>query len=240
MTKTNLMLVHDSSAPAFDPAALRDNDGEPRMAHRRLADALGYEQPHKLGHLIERNRAELLTWGEVPSTMDETSEAGGRPGKLHWLNEGQALVICALSRTPAAAMVRKALIECFLAYRRGILPAEVEAAQNFAQLASEVAELRQRIALIGAAPHIRAVYRGGAYIPGGVGLSVRDISMEHDFEPRVFDERIGVQLGLPDPGTVRALVRSHRGLMSGLGRVIAIGVLSESPVIVGECCRPIG
>jgi hypothetical protein len=93
---------------------------EPRVGSRRLADWLGFEQSHKIGDLIERNTSELRTYGEVPSTVDETpSASGGRPGKVYWLNEGQALVICALSRTPKAAAVRKALIDVYLAYRRG-------------------------------------------------------------------------------------------------------------------------
>lgn len=243
MPKTSLMLVHDTSAPAFDPAALRDNDGEPRIRDIDLAQRLGFAEDRAIRKIITRNLHELRSHGTLGET--ETGSAGiwdaasqnasegisataaenrgrGRPGKEYWLNEGQALVICALSRTPQASLVRKALIECFLAYRRGQLPVEHQAAQSFAQLAAEVAELRQRVALIGAAPHIRATYRGGCAIPGVVGLSVRDLSLEHDGEARVYDERVGVQLGLPDPETVRKLVRSHRGLMSGLGRVVTV------------------
>lgn len=28
--------------------------GEPRISHRRLADALGFTQAHKMGHLVDR------------------------------------------------------------------------------------------------------------------------------------------------------------------------------------------
>lgn len=217
------MLVHDASAPSFDPSTLRDNDGEPRIRDLDLGSSLGVKNPTAtLRKLIGRNLTELRSHGVLSTAEITSTDAGGRPGKEYWLNEGQALVVCALSRTPAAAMVRKALIECFLAYRRGQLPAEVEAAQNYAQLASEVAELRQRIALIGAAPSIKAVYRSGAFSPGVVGLTVRDISLEHDGEPRVYDEKIGIQLGLRDPAVVRHLVRSHRNLMAGLGRVLGV------------------
>jgi hypothetical protein len=44
---------------------------------------------------------------------------GGRPGKAYYLNEGQALVICALSRTPKAVEVRKLIIDVFMAWRQG-------------------------------------------------------------------------------------------------------------------------
>lgn len=201
MTRTSLALVHDSSASAFDPSALRDADGEPRVRDLDLAQRLGFDKLHNIRKLVQRNQAELQTHGEVAfaeggevsatvaendgegvfSTVEKTS-LGGRPGKTYWLNEAQALVLCALSRTPQAALVRKALIECFLAYRRGQLPVEHEAAQSFAQLAAEVAELRQRVALIGAAPHIRATYRGGTYIPGVVGLTVRDLTLHDAFK----------------------------------------------------------
>ncbi|WP_454016984.1 hypothetical protein [Azospirillum sp. Marseille-Q6669] len=70
-----------------------------------------------------------------------------RPGKAYYLNEGQALVICALSRTPQAALVRRQIIEVFLAYRRGVLPVAEEQQQTIAHLA--------------AAPHIRAIFKGG-------------------------------------------------------------------------------
>lgn len=50
---------------------------------------------------------------------NEKSGMRGRPGKAYYLNEPQALVICALSRTAKAAQVRKALIDVFMAVRRG-------------------------------------------------------------------------------------------------------------------------
>ncbi len=146
MTRTSLMLVHDRCAPAFDPAALRDSDGEPRIRDLDLAQRLGFDKPHNIRNLITRNAVELRTHGDISATAAENTDpqGRGRPGKEYWLNEGQALVICALSRTPQAAMVRKALIDVFLAYRRGQLPAAPETAQ----LAADVAELRRQIAAL--------------------------------------------------------------------------------------------
>lgn len=96
---------------------------EPRIQDVLLANKLGYERPNEMKRLIERNRPELETYGQVCVTVTQTpSSAGGRPGKTYYLNEGQALVLCALSRTPKAAAVRKSVIEVFMAWRRGQLP----------------------------------------------------------------------------------------------------------------------
>ena len=59
--------------------------------------------------------------GQFSAPYGKPNNARGRPGKAYYLNEGQALVICALSRTPKAAQVRKLLIDVFMAYRQGKL-----------------------------------------------------------------------------------------------------------------------
>ncbi len=92
---------------------------EPRVRDLLIAERLGLADPHKIRPFIEANRPELETYGEVSARRAETSALGGRPGTEYWLNEGQALVICALSRTPKAAAVRKALIDVYLEYRNG-------------------------------------------------------------------------------------------------------------------------
>ena len=94
---------------------------EPRVSHRRLAKVLAYGQPHKLGHLIERNLEELQRYGEVSSTMDGTTRLGGRPGKIWWLNEPQALLVIIRSDAPKAPDARQEVITVFMAYRRGLL-----------------------------------------------------------------------------------------------------------------------
>lgn len=92
---------------------------EPRIRDLTIAERLGFEHPHRIKELIERNKEELDAYGEVSTAMVKTSSRGGRPGKSYYLNEGQCLVLCALSRTPQAAAVRKAIIEVFMAHRRG-------------------------------------------------------------------------------------------------------------------------
>ncbi len=94
-------------------------DQEPRVRDLDLAARLEFSNVYEARRLIERNREELEAHGEVSVTVTETGPRGGRPGKCYYLNEGQALVICALSRTAVAAEVRKALIEVFMAYRAG-------------------------------------------------------------------------------------------------------------------------
>lgn len=93
-------------------------DGEERVSHKRIAAALGMAQHHKLRHLIERNIVEFQRYGEVPSTVDETSSKGGRPGQLVWLNEGQAILAAVRSDAPRAPDVRYEVITAFMEYRR--------------------------------------------------------------------------------------------------------------------------
>ncbi|MFC5392644.1 hypothetical protein [Bosea vestrisii] len=102
-------------------AVLIDIDGEPRLLDLDIARFLQMADIHKIRTLIAANRDELELHGEVSARRAETGLQGGRPGKAYYLNEGQALVLCALSRTPIAAQIRKALIDVFKAYREGKL-----------------------------------------------------------------------------------------------------------------------
>lgn len=94
-------------------------DSEPRVRDIDLATWLGFNRPADVRELIARNHDELGAYGSFPCRTENPGKQGGRPGKAYYLNEGQALVICALSRTLQAAQVRKALIDVFMAYRAG-------------------------------------------------------------------------------------------------------------------------
>ncbi|MER8924304.1 hypothetical protein [Mesorhizobium sp. M0859] len=94
-------------------------DAEPRIRDVDLAVWLGFNRPVDIRELVARNRDELDAYGSFPCRTENPGKQGGRPGKAYYLNEGQALVICALSRTLQAAQVRKALIDVFMAYRAG-------------------------------------------------------------------------------------------------------------------------
>ena len=115
--------------------------GEPRIEDLRLADWLGFDKPHNIRKLFGRNRDELLGYGDLLDSRSPMSgclyrapcglnflhggekPGRGRPGQTFFLNEGQSLVICAMSRTPAAALVRREIIGVYTsAFRRGVLP----------------------------------------------------------------------------------------------------------------------
>jgi len=93
--------------------------GEPRVLDLQVAEVLGFSRNRSIRQMIERNRAELETYGEIATRRGEPAAKGGAPSTIFFLNEGQALVVCALSRTPKAAVVRRALIDAFMAYRQG-------------------------------------------------------------------------------------------------------------------------
>lgn len=94
---------------------------EPRFSHRRIAEALGFVQRHKIAHLIERHLEALQRFGEVPSTVDGSGPKGGRPGKTYWLNKRQCLYICTKSETPKATEATILMVEVFDAYLQGKL-----------------------------------------------------------------------------------------------------------------------
>ncbi|SKA30866.1 hypothetical protein [Consotaella salsifontis] len=93
-------------------------DAEPRVSHHKLAAAIGMGRQQELLRLIQRNETELMRYGEVCVTATQTSERGGRPGKVYWLNEGQAVLIVIRSDAPRAPDVRFELITVFMDYRR--------------------------------------------------------------------------------------------------------------------------
>jgi lambda repressor-like predicted transcriptional regulator len=95
--------------------------GEPRVLDLVVAERLGFDRPRDIRKLIERSRDELTSYGEICATVAQNTDpkGRGRPGREYWLNEPQALLICALSRTPQAAEVRRQLITVFMAWRRG-------------------------------------------------------------------------------------------------------------------------
>lgn len=99
------------------PGQLTTIDGEPHVFDLHLAANLGMASIYEIRRTIAKNRNELEMYGELSG--QRTKSTGGRPGKAYYLNEGQALVICALSKTPRAAEVRKLIIDVFMAWRRG-------------------------------------------------------------------------------------------------------------------------
>jgi hypothetical protein len=107
--------------------------GEPRLLDLRVAEALAYSQPRDIRKLIQRKMDELQRYGEVCATMAQTEGDEGENratvARLHpkrgpmgaqfMLNEGQALLLCALSDTPKAPDARQMLIMGYMEWRRG-------------------------------------------------------------------------------------------------------------------------
>jgi hypothetical protein len=108
------------------PVAILETVGdEACILDVELASRLGMMKIRNIRSVIAENRDELELHGDLSCRATNsiraasTGERRGRPGKAYYLNEGQALVLCALSRTPIAAQIRKALIDVFMAYRTG-------------------------------------------------------------------------------------------------------------------------
>lgn len=106
---------------------------EPRLQDVLIGEKLGLAQPLNIRQVIEANKDELSSYGEVFTQHVKTGQKGGRPSVSYWLNEAQTLLICMFSKTEKAAEVRKAVIETFMAWRRGQLsgtePATITKAQ---------------------------------------------------------------------------------------------------------------
>jgi hypothetical protein len=93
---------------------------EPRIRDLDLATGLGYKDVHEIRGLIQTLLSDLAKLGQVSVVATETSgPSGGRPSKTYWLNEPQAYLVCANTRTPRAAEFRLLLVKVFMMYKRG-------------------------------------------------------------------------------------------------------------------------
>lgn len=98
---------------------LREIDGEPRILDLVIAEQLGFARPRKIRDLIRRHWTELESYGTI--SPPGSGVYRGQPMAEYWLNEPQTLLVCALSRTPKAAEVRRELIRVFVAARYRLL-----------------------------------------------------------------------------------------------------------------------
>lgn len=108
---------------ALSPSLLVVVDGEspPLARDVDIAAALGMARPRDIRPVIDANRPEFEALGGLRSVPANPGPRGGRPTTEYLLTEEQALLLCALSRAPRAAEVRRALIRVFAAFRRGEL-----------------------------------------------------------------------------------------------------------------------
>lgn len=102
---------------------LSEVDGEPRALDLEVAKRLGFSRDRDVRQLIERNAAELETFGRIARRSAAQLRSNGATHETteYWLNEEQALLISALSKTERAAAVRAMLIRVFVAWRKGRL-----------------------------------------------------------------------------------------------------------------------
>jgi hypothetical protein len=91
-------LLTDARAHRGRPTVL-DGQEEARVLDLRLAEALGFDRPRNIRKLIERNKLELSTYGDICSTMEPLNPGKRGPRATeYWLNEGQAFVLCMFDR----------------------------------------------------------------------------------------------------------------------------------------------
>lgn len=88
-------------------------NGEPRILDMRLAQALGFQAPHRIRSLIRRHRPALERLGKVLTTVVQTSRRGGRPGNAVWLTKRQALFLCTKSETERATEITIQVVEVY-------------------------------------------------------------------------------------------------------------------------------
>lgn len=99
---------------------------EPRIHDIKIGEALGFSRSRDVRRLIIDNMQELEIYGGVCGETAQTTTKGGRPSISYWLNEAQALLLCMFSKTEKAAEVRKAVIDTFMAWRKGqLMPTQI-------------------------------------------------------------------------------------------------------------------
>lgn len=110
------------------PIAIIPNDGEPAVRDLDLGSRLGFQRPDKIRQVIQRHCAEIEAYGTLAQfgATSPMPNGGTKAVTEYHLTEEQALCVCALSRAPQAAKVRRMLIETFMAYRRGQLVPDVD------------------------------------------------------------------------------------------------------------------
>lgn len=133
--------------PTITEADLVPFDGEePRIHDLVLAERLEFGTPSTIRQLIRRHQADLTRYGTVFSSPLKTSSTGGRPGREYFLNEGQALRLCTLSRTDKAAEITHDIITVYQTWRRGQAPRRMSPPEVMEMMQEAVARQMPAIA----------------------------------------------------------------------------------------------
>ena len=167
-----------ATVPALNTDDLHVVHDEPRVRDVDIGLRLEFDRPRDIRKLIERHSTELLSYGEVCATVARTSPKGGRPSTEYWLNEGQTLLVCMFARTPAAAEVRRQVIEVFMAWRRGEMAPQAgeapAAGDPWETVSRRLAVIEQALAIkqahgdnaLASVVHQLPVWRGSGRRPG--------------------------------------------------------------------------
>lgn len=107
------------------------DDAVPRVQDVVIGERLGLARPTNVRQTIEANMAELSAFGTLHAENATSAMPNGGTKFVteYHLNEEQALLVCALSRTAKAAEVRRDLILTYTAYRRGQLGGAIDPRQ---------------------------------------------------------------------------------------------------------------
>lgn len=212
----------DADTETLSIADLAEREGEPRVRDIDLAERLGFRKSLNIRDTIARNRKELAAYGPISATVAENADpiGRGRPGKEYWLNEGQALVICALSRTPKAAAIRKQIIDVFMAYRAGRLAPAASAPAEPAML-STADDLAMQLGLINARIDMLAALtaRVGEAVDPGIRGEFRDMLNAADRQTVTIGSGVATNRALPPMPTKQlpAPASERRGKKAGVG-----------------------
>ena len=99
----------------LDVIPLSEIDGEPRVRDIDLAHRLGFERPRDIRKLIERKADDLRELGAARHVA-RPHHNNGTTVTEYWLNQDQAIYICASSGTPTYALTsspRTAMMRSF-------------------------------------------------------------------------------------------------------------------------------
>ncbi|MCF4098201.1 Rha family transcriptional regulator [Maritalea mediterranea] len=103
------------------------DDSSPRIEDLNLAEALGFERERDIRRLIRGHMSELKKFGKVVCTSSARKSAqtpdskGGRPARTYFLNEKQALYVCAKSNAVNAVDVTIEMVEVFFKVKTGVI-----------------------------------------------------------------------------------------------------------------------
>ncbi len=218
---------------------LQVQNGEPKVQDLVLAKALGFSNPHQIRPLIKRHLSALNAFGEVSPTWEKPGAKGGRPSRMFFLNEEQAIYITAKSDTPRAAEITVEMVRVFRDYLKGEVKTVKVRSPRRNSLTARLAAIEQRLQEIAPASSFPDLPEGiGAIILNGepVFYDSRDTAIEKGRRFVVLTTNGEVKVDIP-----RELGRSYLsiGPRSAMTSIEAGADLSD-PWRGETCCMILG